>query len=86
MTGSIQIKLFQVFKEKFGERDATQIVEILEETIDNKFEEKKEILATKQDIADLSEKLHQGKVDTIKWVFGFFIALALMIIGLYLKK
>ncbi len=31
-------------------------------------------------------KYERKKVDTIKWLVGLFITLALMIIGLYLKK
>ena len=37
------------------------------------------MIATKKD-------LHQTKIDLIKWVFAFFVTLALMIIGLYLKN
>ena len=35
--------------------------------------------ATKNDIS-------QAKTDMIKWFFAFFMALAVMIIGLYFKK
>ena len=37
------------------------------------------ILATKEDLAN-------AKVDLIKWNFGFFVALMLMIVGLYFRN
>lgn len=40
----------------------------------------------KTDIANLRTEMKADKTDTIKWVVGVFIALALMIIGLYFKK
>ena len=46
----------------------------------------KDTLASKEDIAKLESKISETKVDLIKWVFTFFAVLAIMIIGLYLKK
>jgi Protein of unknown function (DUF1640) len=34
----------------------------------------------------LNSKIESTKVDLIKWFVGLFFALALMIIGLYIKK
>jgi len=42
-------------------------------------EGKTQRLATKEDLANT-------KVDLIKWIFALWVTLALMIIGLYLKK
>ena len=42
-------------------------------------------LATKEDIAKVEVKIAETKTDIIRWVFGFFVALMLAIIGLYLK-
>jgi hypothetical protein len=35
---------------------------------------------------DLRAEIKEAKVDIIKWMVGVFLALALMIIGLYIKK
>ena len=43
-------------------------------------------LATKEDIAIVRKEIAESKTDMIKWVFTFFAALSLMIMGLYLKK
>lgn len=40
----------------------------------------------KGDIAQLEVKIKDSKVDTIKWMVGIFLTLALMIVGLYIKK
>ena len=64
----------------------------LEKTIDNKFQEKENGLASKQDIHALKEdmtklelKIVEAKTDMIKWYVALFVLLALMIIGLYFK-
>lgn len=79
MTTTTQITLFKVFKEKFGEDQAQIIVAVIEDTIDNKIEGKKDVLLTKDD-----------KVDLIRWMVGLwlttFVSLAVMIIGLYIRK
>lgn len=79
MTTTTQITLFKVFKEKFGEDQAQVIVAVIEDTIDNKIEGKKDVLLTKDD-----------KVDLIRWMVGLwlttFVSLAVMIIGLYIRK
>jgi hypothetical protein len=36
--------------------------------------------------SDLRSEIKESKIDTIKWMIGVFLALALMIIGLYIKK
>ena len=70
----------------------------LEDRIDLKFATKEDIklLATKEDLFRLEERndlryatkdnLSQQKFDLIKWIFTFWISLAIMILGLYLKK
>lgn len=45
----------------------------------HKFEDAKQLLATKEDLANT-------KVDLIKWMVGFWIAQMAAIIGLYLDK
>ena len=36
--------------------------------------------------SDLRSEIKESKVDTIKWMIGIFIALAMMILGLYIKR
>lgn len=37
-------------------------------------------------VGELRVEIKEAKVDTIKWMVGIFMALALMIMGLYMKK
>src|SRR5882762_1429207 len=48
------IKLYDLLKARIGEKEAEAFVEILEKKVDEKFEEKKNVLATKEDINNLS--------------------------------
>ncbi len=80
MTATQSLNLYNIALKHFkNEADATAFVKKIEMVVDNKFDAKKDTLATQQDIAE-------SKVDIIKWVFAFFVTLALMILGLYIKK
>jgi hypothetical protein len=74
-----EIKLYELLKAKLGEKEAEAFVEILEKKVDHKFDEAKQTLATKEDLANT-------KVDLIKWMVGFWIVQMAAIIGLYLNK
>ncbi len=57
--------------------------------MDRKFEEKKDILATKQDIANLEVKLEKTRADIIKWMFLFWIghlASLIAILQIFFKR
>lgn len=68
----IEIKAYELFKSKFGEKEAELFIEYVNSKA--KFFEKKDILATK---ADLSEV----KADIIKWMFIFWTGTVITILG-----
>jgi hypothetical protein len=72
------IQLFQILKEKLGEKEAEALVSFVDAKIKDANEQSVKVLATKEDLAN-------AKTDMIKWFFAFFVALATMIIGLYFK-
>jgi ribosomal protein L7/L12 len=72
-------KLYDLLTSKLGKETAENLTTFIAENIKEEVENKTQILATKEDLANT-------KVDLIKWIFAFWVALALMIIGLYLKK
>ncbi|MEO8149163.1 MAG: hypothetical protein ABI723_16070 [Bacteroidia bacterium] len=74
-----EIALFNTLKIKLGEQDAQTIVEGIKQTVKAEFENKKEVLATKQDVTE-------AKLDMVKWMVGFWIVQMAAIIGLYLKS
>lgn len=91
LTSSQSFKLYETVRRYFTkEEDTKSFIAEVESIIENRFASEKEYLVTKKDLVELGAKLEssiaQSKTDTVKWMFSIFLALALMIIGLYLKK
>jgi hypothetical protein len=74
-----EIQLYKALKIKLGEKEAEELVSFVKESVKENINPELENLVTKKDLAET-------KVDIIKWVVGIFFALAMMIIGLYIKK
>jgi predicted Holliday junction resolvase-like endonuclease len=81
-----EIKLFEMLKAKLGQQEAEAFVEILENKVDRKFDEAKQTLATKEDLAKvegrLETKLAETKSEIIKWMFIFWMGQVAVIAGL----
>lgn len=87
MTAEQSLKIYELLGKHFkSNEDARVLVTEIEQIIELKISEKKDVLATKEDIKNLEIRIAETKVDLIKWVFAFFAAISLMIIGLYFKK
>lgn len=80
------IQLFQILKQKIGEQEAEALVSFVDGKIKDNNEINLNILSTKEDLLQLEIRLKDKLSDQFKWVIGVFLTLALMIIGLYLKK
>lgn len=76
MTTTQQFKIFEILEPMVGKEKATQFTEQIEQVIDNKFESKKDILATKEDLYKVSDKI------TSK-LWTMFVTLVVMVLGLY---
>ncbi len=63
---STEIKVYEIFKSRFSEAEAKTVLDYLEEKTEEKYAQKKDILATKQDVSE-------AKTDIIKWMFIFWI-------------
>ncbi len=70
-----EIKLYELLKARLGEKEAEAFVEILEKKVDRKFEDAKQTMATKEDLAN-------AKAELIKWMFIFWIGQITVIAGL----
>ena len=75
-----EIELYEILKEKVGEKEAKTLVEYIETKVSKELEGKKDILATKEDINNLKleiekvrTEMHNMKADIIKWMFLFWI-------------
>ena len=86
------IQLFQLLKNKLGEREVEALVDYMETQHRETSDANSKILATKEDIGGikvelgrLKTKIAENKTDIIRWVFALFIPLMLAVIGLYFK-
>lgn len=77
-----EIKLYELLKAKIGEKEAEAFIQILENKVDNRLNEKTTVFATKEDLAKVEGKLlstiSEAKVDIIKWM----VATAIAVVGL----
>lgn len=84
-----EIELYEILKSKIGEKEAKVLVEYIEAKVEKKLDEKKDILATKQDIAMVKIDIEKSRADIIKWMFLFWIgqlASLIAILQLFFKK
>jgi len=83
-------ELYEYLDANLGKETAKKLTTFIVGEIDHKFEQNMKTLVTKEDLAKLEDKLNtkigETKVDIIKWMFGFWITVMLMFIGLYLKS
>lgn len=78
---AIELKVYELFKTKFSEQEAALIIEYIEAKADKKYEEKKDVLATKADINDVRLEIRETKVDIIKWLIGTGIGIVGLVIA-----
>ena len=84
MTAEISFKLFQLTQEFIKDKDkAKEFVSRIEQTLENKFETKKDILATKNDIAEIKKEIAETKAEIIKWMFIFWVGQILALIAIF---
>jgi hypothetical protein len=88
-----EIELYEILKAKVGEKEAKTLVEYIETKVERKFDEKKDTLATKEDLANIKTELmvqiEKTRSDIIKWMFLFWIgqlASLIAILQIFFKK
>jgi hypothetical protein len=67
-----EIELYEILKEKIGDKEAKTLVEYIEAKAEKKLQEKKDILATKLDVEELRTEMQKMKAEIIKWMFIFW--------------
>ena len=77
-----ELKVYKKFKTRPSEPEAAAILEYIDEKTEKKYEEKKDILATKEDITNLRVEMREIKADMIKWMFIFWIGQLVAIIAI----
>jgi len=90
MTATQSLNLYNIaFRYFKNEADATAFIKEIEFVVDNKFNDNKNILATKDDISRLDVKISDTKAEIIKWMFIFWasqIAATIGFIMMYIKQ
>lgn len=82
MTASQSIRLFGIFLPLVKEESkAREIIISIEEIIENKFDNQKENLATKKDIADTKKELSEVKSEVMKAIYIVGLIQFLAIVG-----
>jgi hypothetical protein len=95
-----ELELYEILKNKLGEKEAKSIIEYVEAKVEKKLEEKKDIFATKEDVNNLRETLKEEinklrieiektRADLIKWMFLFWIgqlASLIAILQIFFRK
>jgi len=73
----LTLEVYEIFKKKIGEQEATKIVAYFEDAKDREITlavgRKIEHLATKEDIAITKADIAHTKADIIKWMFLFWL-------------
>ncbi len=70
---TIELKAYEIFKSKLGEKEAETLIEYFDSKTDKKISDKKDVFATKEDVAHLKETMANLKAEIIKWMFIFWI-------------
>lgn len=67
---ALELKVYEIFRSKLGEKEAETIIEFIELKSKGKIEKKKGVFMTKDDKVDLIEKMNRDQLEMIKWMFG----------------
>lgn len=82
MTASQTLKIYQVLNKHFkNEEEASIVVKEIEELVDNKIEQRKEILATKEDILNFKVDVEKRFNQLIIWTVSTGLAVVGLIIA-----
>ena len=84
MTVTQSLKIYDILNKHFkNEEDARIVIQQIEEIVEAKVENKKDILLIKEDKIDLIDRINKSKLETIIWIVGIGV---LQFILSYLMK
>lgn len=76
-----ELQVYDLFKNRFSDSEAKMIVTYFEEKTEEKYHQKKDILATKEDIGILKKEIAESKAEQIKWSFVFWVGTVITVLG-----
>jgi hypothetical protein len=85
MTVTQSLKIYEILNKHFkNEEDAKIVIQQIEEIVEAKVDNKKDILLTKEDKIDLIDRINKSKLETIIWIVG--IGVLQFILSYLMKK
>ncbi len=81
--GLYDIQLYELLKAKLGEEGAGDVVRQLKHQPNEVLFDPKNLVANKEDIAMLKADIENARVEVLRWILAFFVALILAVMGLY---
>ncbi len=78
---ALELKVYDLFKRRFSEDEAKLVIEFFDAKADQKYDQKKDILLTKEDKIELVGKIESSKVDVLKSIYLVSVVQFLAIIG-----
>lgn len=75
------IELYEILKESLGEKQAKSLVGLVEIKVNNKFEQNRTFLATKEDISALKVDIANTKADLLKWQIAMWVTLMIAVLA-----
>jgi len=90
---SLELEVYEIFKNRFTEKEAAKVIEYFEAKAEEKISQKKDVFMTKDDKVEMISRIESSKTDTIKWMFIFWIGqlaavagILFVLLNVYLKK
>ena len=62
---TLELKAYEIFKNKLGEKEAEVVIDYFESLTEDKYQQKKDILLTKDDKIELISKIENNKTELI---------------------
>ena len=79
---TVELELYEALKKVLGESESKTLLKSIDEKVDKKFEDYKDILVTKEDMEKLRTEISNVKAELIKWMFIFWVGQTGLIIAL----
>ncbi len=70
---ALELEVYEILKNRFSDKEAAKVIEFFEAKAEEKYSQKKDVLAAKEDIGIVRKEIAEAKSDTIKWMFIFWI-------------
>ena len=67
---TLELRAYEIFKNKFGEKEAEVVIEYFDSKAEEKYTQKKDLLLTKDDKIEFASKIEEDKGDLMAKIDG----------------